>query len=79
MDDSIELSSRQFRSVYLITYSQADIIKFLTRESFATAVITAFSDQSKVQRWACCREDHSDGGLHYHVAMKLDRIDAGSQ
>ena len=74
MADSIKLSSRQIRSVYLITYSQRDIIKFPTRRSFATAVITAYSDQSKMQRWVCCREDCSDVGLHYHVAMKLDRI-----
>ena len=37
------LSNRQHRSVYLITYSQAD------------------------------EQSHKNGGIHYHMAVKLDR------
>ena len=63
------------RRTYLITYSsKADLQKFPTRELFAKAVVAAFtSRRGKVvpQHWACCLEKHSDGGYHYHVALKL--------
>ena len=51
------------RTSYLITYSQADSLKFPTQESFALAVVDAFiSERNKVkpQYWACCLEKHSD-------------------
>ena len=51
------------RRSYLITYSQADLLKFPTRESFALAVVDAFTSersQVKPQHWACCVEQHSD-------------------
>ena len=65
--------SRQMRSVYLITYSQCDLGKFPTRESFANVVVNAFSDQVIVTRWVCSREKHAEVGEHYHIAVKLDR------
>lgn len=42
-DNTKQLSSRQLRSVYLITYSQADLTKFPSRETFANAVIQKFA------------------------------------
>ena len=59
---------------YLITYSQAELSKFPTRESFAAAVCDVFtSERSKFrpQHWACCLENHADNGVHYHMALKL--------
>jgi len=69
-----EIDKTKPRRSYLITYSKADIQKFPTRESFAKAVVAAFtSKRSKVvpQHWACCLEKHSDGAYHYHVSLKL--------
>jgi hypothetical protein len=70
-----EINSAKPRRSYLITYSQADFQKFPTRESFAAAVTAVFtSEQSrfKPEHWACCLEQHSDGGgYHYHLALKL--------
>lgn len=37
------LSEGEVRSVYLVTYSQADIEKFSSRRDFATVVSDAFS------------------------------------
>ncbi len=69
-----EIDKTKPRRTYLITYSKADLQKFPTRELFAKAVVAAFtSRRGKVvpQHWACCLEKHSDGGYHYHVALKL--------
>ena len=69
-----EIDKSKARRTYLITYSKADFLKFPTRESFAKAIVAVFSlKRSKVipQHWACCLEKHSDGGYHYHVALKL--------
>lgn len=77
------LNARAVRSVYLITYSQADLTKVSTRESFAQKVKEAFlscqpnsgsvitREQSLVENWVCCQEPHREGGLHYHMAVKL--------
>ena len=68
------LTEREFRSVYLVTYSQADMAKFPTREVFARALVESFSTgTAKVVRWVCCRERHRKYGDHYHLAIKLDR------
>lgn len=68
------LTEREFRSVYLVTYSQADMTKFPTREVFARAMVESFSTgTAKVVQWVCCREKHRKGGDHYHLAIKLDR------
>ena len=62
------------QSVYLITYSQADLSRLPTREKFATDVVNAFNEgKVKVKSWVCCREAHKEGGLHYHLAIKLGR------
>ena len=71
---SKNLARRQVRSVYLITYSQADFQLFSTRESFATAIENAFSSsQTDLLHWVCCLENHSQVGVHYHMAVKLNR------
>lgn len=68
------LTEREFRSVYLVTYSQADMAKFPTREVFARAIVESFSTgTAEVVQWVCCREMHRKGGDHYHLAIKLDR------
>lgn len=68
------LNARQQRQVYLITYSQADMRRFPTRESFSTAVLQAFAPTPATPvRWVCGKEKHQDGNYHYHIAVKLDR------
>lgn len=61
------------RSVYLITYSQADLNKVPTREAFAEMFVDAFG-QDVVKQWVCGCERHQDGGLHFHLALKLNRM-----
>ena len=68
------------RSVYLLTYSQADLSIFPDRQSFTDAVCEAVSNckgpkpKSKVVQWSCCQENHKKGGKHYHMALKSDRV-----
>ena len=69
------LDPRQPRQVYLITYSRADDTRFPTRETFSNAVLEAFGQTpAQVLQWVCAQEKHADGGLHYHIALKLDRV-----
>ena len=71
---SKNLARQQVRSVYLITYSQADLQLFPTRESFTTAIENAFSSsQTDLLHWVCCLENPSQVGEHYHMAVKLNR------
>ena len=69
------LAPRATRRSYLVTYSQADLKKFPSRESFADCVVNAFnSGTGKVQvdHWACCLEEHMHtSGHHYHLCMRL--------
>lgn len=63
------------RSVYLVTYSQANLEKFPLRNDFAKAIIASFTQGSaRVLQWCCSLENHSDGGKHYHMALKLNKI-----
>ena len=62
------------RRTYLVTYSQADVRKFPTRESFGKMLVEHFnagSGKAKVSHWAVFQEQHEDGGLHYHASLKL--------
>ena len=62
--------------VYVITYSQADIERY-DKESFATLVCDSFTDidaDIRVLQWVCCRERHQDGGFHFHLAIKLNKL-----
>ena len=62
-------SPRNARSVYLVTYSQANLEIVPSRTDFATLVKDAFENtgghNTLVQQWCCCREEHQDGNPHY--------------
>ena len=63
------------RSIYLMTYSQADLIKYPTRKSFTDVITEAFSNgQAQIKQWICSIENHKDRGKHYRLAIKLDRV-----
>lgn len=69
-----QLGVRCARRAYLVTYSQANLNTFPTREAFGNAVEEAFNSGSskvKVNYWACCLEEHGNGGHHYHASVKL--------
>ena len=63
------------RSVYLITYSSADMNKVPSREIFAEYVVEAFHHQgrARVVQYVVSLEAHRDGSPHYHMCVKLDR------
>ena len=70
------LKNRQIRSVYLITYSKAEIIA--SRDSFAVVVLNYLNNadpscKTEVVQWVCSQERHQNGEIHYHMAVKLDR------
>ena len=46
-DSGESLTDKHIRSVYLITYSQADLLKFPKREDFAGAVVQSFISAGK--------------------------------
>ena len=65
------------RRQYLVTYSQADVNKFATRESFVRMLENEFnkcSSKAKVMHWACCKEPHQTSGFHYHCCLKLSGV-----
>ena len=69
------LKTSATRSVYLITYSQADLQKFTCRADFAKAVVQSFSQGNcNVMHWCCSLEEHSSGGKHYHMSLKLNKV-----
>ena len=70
------LSENTPRRTYLVTYSQANLEKFPTRESFGKLLENSFNSNGRnskvlVTQWACCREEHTNGGQHYHASIKL--------
>lgn len=68
------LLDHKVRSVYLITYSQADTTRF-NRQTFAEAVVSLFNNgKAKVVKWVCGMENHCDGGKHFHLAVKLTKL-----
>ena len=63
------------RSVYLVTCSQVDMDKMPNRTDFAKAVVESFTQGScKVIQWCCSLEDHTSGRKHYHMALKLNKV-----
>lgn len=75
-DSDFEESKKVYvnRRQYLVTYSQADLTKFPSRESFSDALVSAFNGSGKVvaEYWACCLEEHENtSGYHYHASVKL--------
>ena len=72
--NTCEMNARNVRQIYLITYSMVDTARFPTRSSFAEAVVQSFADTpAKVLQWCCCLEQHVQSGVHFHMAMKLDK------
>ena len=70
----MEIDPKQACRIYLITYSQADLSKFPTRESFGNAIPIAFNSSSKVKpiHCACRMENHEDSeSFHYNVLLAL--------
>jgi len=66
---------RLYRSVYLITYSRADLSIVESKDEFANIVTGAVvrATPAKVRHWSVGEEQHLDGATHYHIAIKLDR------
>lgn len=68
------LATQSHRSVYMITYSQADLTMFPGRQEFSEAVVEAFSaTTADIIQWVCCQEQHVNGGKHYHMAIKMSK------
>ena len=47
------------------------------RESFGNMLENEFNagnSKVKVLHWACCKELHTENGLHYHCCMKLTGV-----
>ena len=62
------------RQIYLITYSQADVLKVQGRETFAEFVTNEFNRQDHVvDKWVVSAELHRKSGIHYHLAIKLKK------
>ena len=70
-----QLNNNDVRKVYLLTYSQADTVRF-NRESFAKSVTTAFQavTTALIIQWACCMEHHMDVGVHFHLCVLLSKL-----
>ena len=64
----------QPREVYLVTYSQADVLKVKSKSDFAQLVVSQFDRNDKVvQQWVSSVELHRESGVHYHLAIKLNK------
>ena len=81
IDYSMNFHVREQKRVYLITYSQADLTIVGSCERFAEIICTAVEPAATIGRsvekiteqYAVCSENHADGNLHYHMAIKLRR------
>ena len=69
-------------TVYLITYSRADMAKFPCKERFSSAVVEAWNSCGiRVVQWVVCIEAHTNtcestdelNLYHYHMALKLGK------
>ena len=50
-----------------------------TRDEFARIVLDSFANSdpcthSEISHWVCSQEQHSSGGVHYHMAVKLTSL-----
>ena len=67
-DNASDVSDKEFhqravRSVYLVTYSRADMTKFTTSKSFVEKVVKYFkTTKLNVLHWVCCIEEHESNG-----------------
>lgn len=60
------------REAYLITYSQADVVKVPGRDKFAEMIVNEFNRNDDVtEKWVVSAELHRNKGIHYHMALKL--------
>ena len=61
------------RSVYLITYSKADVLKVPDRKKFGEMIQNEFDPNSLgiVIQWVSAAEMHRLEGVHFHCAIKL--------
>lgn len=61
------------RRAFLVTYSDANMKRYPTRDSFAQVVLTAFNkNEALVHEWCCSEEPHeTPGQYHYHMAVNL--------
>ena len=71
------LNGRRVRSVYVITYSKANVEIVALHESFAMVVLDSFENadptsKTRVVQLVCSQERHQNGEIHYHMAVKLD-------
>ena len=74
MDALESLTHNNTQRSYLITYSQVDLSKMPSKEVFSQAVLAAFrkcGGAAQPEHWCTAAETHEDGGLHYHMVVKL--------
>ena len=70
-----ELDPGQSRRVYLFTYSKANVEKLPSRQSFSSAVTTAFGETgAEVNHWACCQGYHKNKDSHYHMTVNMTKL-----
>jgi len=77
LDFTQQLHERQVRRVYLITYSQANMEEFPSCETFVTRFLKFFEqdkeDPNPPTQYACCQENHANGGAHYHLVIQFEK------
>ena len=74
MDSRCQLSLREVRLIYLITYSQVDSSIAATREDFARIVVDAFSKTNSGSSEIIKASGFVvEKTIHYHKAVKLTR------
>ena len=60
------LHNKQVRRVYLITCAQANLNQYPACQVFSETLLEFFrknpNDNNPPTQWACCQEDHADGG-----------------
>ena len=74
-EDFAESSGSESRRTYLLTYSQADLGRCPTFLSFPEMILGAcesVKSSRKIKQWACSREQHQNGGSHYHMPIAFD-------
>ena len=65
-----KLYARTVHRIYLVTYSQADMIKVPSPKDSGRLVKNFFygrSSKIKVINQTCCLEEHQGHGQHYHL------------
>ena len=74
-DNSTGSGEPSTRSVYLITYSKADMEKVPDKQTFIEIIINSFhkNGDARVIQYACAVEQHTDGTPHYHAVIKLNK------